>query len=239
MKKIKTILLLYVLLLLGCSSGETIPENEEWIKVSCNPISLFPGQQYMVDVEFEENSDVVLREKDSEIASGWWVNNGKSIRVVSESIGSTVIYITDKNKYDRIYELNILSDYFYGNYKEGNGMDIVVQTRDEAITPIITDELKTMAEARVGIIYSFDKTNKKVEIDYSQTKMGGEKKVGTYEWGTEYLTLHLEGTSQEYGFASRWVDEIDIIIDLKTMYQSKYPDIQINFAKIIIPLEKI
>ena len=126
-----------------------------------------------------------------------------------------------------------LSDYISGKFIEkGDSSSTWINGGDLHIREIIESELKEIAKNRTGILYSFDKDTKAVEIDYSSSDYDNNKKAGTYEWDKDSLTLNFNNNISKHGFAVVNDHTIIIVLDFTEKYKSKYPNASVKGAKI-------
>nr|WP_320059631.1 hypothetical protein [uncultured Bacteroides sp.] len=231
MKQI-SILLLVNLLLIGCSKDDATTDDNNSIKLSCYSVHFWAGEECTIDV-LSKADDLSLSEENLDIASGWWADNGKTIRIKGESVGTTSVYIKDREHPDRKAEIKVISDYFSGSFKEdGDKATIIVRANDESVQEQIKNDLKAIAKSRSGTLYSFDKDSKTVIVNES----GGNKYTGSYEWNKDNLTIKVNETINKYGFGT--IDHDSVVIrpdlDLLNTYKLKYPDTPIYDVRLVL-----
>lgn len=230
----KYIFLLLILFFISCSKNEESIANDNFIKLSSYSVRFLAGDECLIDVH-SNTGDLSLVEENPKIATGWWTNNGKSIKIKGESVGITSIYVKDRYDPDVLSKIDIVSGYFEGYYKEIESDAItVIQVDDNVIQKEIEFELKVLAKARIGTLYSFSKNTKTVIIREPQ----GKSYNGSYDWNIDSITIKTNETTQKYLF--RQVDDglIEIGLDLAEIYKRKYPNISIYHIMSYILLSK-
>ncbi len=233
MIKLKYTLLLVNILLIGCSKSETISDDNNSIKLSSYSVHFLAGEECTIDV-LSKTDNLSLSEENPKIASGWWTNNGKTIRIKGVNIGETSIFIKDKYHPDRTVEIKIISDYFSGNFEEdGDRATIIVQAYEKSIQEQIESDLKAIAKSRSGTLYSFDKGSKSVTVK----EYGRNKYSGSYEWDKDNLTIKTNETTKKYKFGV--IDKNSVVIesDLSNTYKLKYPNASIYHVRLIMFLK--
>lgn len=230
--KLKYIFLLVSLFLAGCSKSEDPIVDDNPIKLSSYSVRILAGDDCMIDV-YSDTENLSLIEQNPEIATGWWSNNGKSVRIKGESVGVTSILIKDRYNPNIFSKIEIVSDYFEGNYKEvENNAIIVVQTDDKAVKEEIESELRVLAKDRIGTFYSFSKDTKTLIIKEPQ----GRSYFGSYDWDIDSITIKMNETNQKYLF--RKVDDglVELGLDLIEVYRLKYPNTSIYHVELSVSL---
>ena len=174
-----------------------------------------------------------LQSENPRIATVEPQNDNKAILITGNSVGNTSIYLRDLRNPDNFAEIEVISDYLSGKFIEkGDSSSTWINGGDLHIREIIESELKEIAKNRTGILYSFDKDTKDVEIDYSSSDYDNNKKAGTYEWDRDSLTLNFNNNISKHGFAVVNVHAIIIVLDFTEKYKSKYPNASVRGAKI-------
>lgn len=174
-----------------------------------------------------------LQSENPRIATVEPQNDSKAILITGNSVGNTSIYLRDLRNPDNFAEIEVISDYLSGKFIEkGDSSSTWINGGDLHIREIIESELKEIAKNRTGILYSFDKDTKAVEIDYSSSDYDNNKKAGTYEWDKDSLTLNFNNNISKHGFAVVNDHTIIIVLDFTEKYKSKYPNASVKSAKI-------
>lgn len=233
--KVEYVFLLVSFLLIGCSKDEESMANDSSIKLSSYSIRFLAGDECLIDV-YSNTDNLSLIDENPEIATGWWVNSGKSIRVKGEGVGVTSICIKDRYNPEILSKIEIISDYFEGIFKEdGDKASIVVQSNDKVIQEKIETELKTMAVARTGTLYSFSKSSKIVIIKDLQENCCS----GSYDWNIDSITIKMNEMIQKYLF--RRIDDslVEIDLDLTEIYKLKYPNSFIYRVRVSLGLSNV
>ena len=120
-----------------------------------------------------------LQSENPRIATVEPQNDSKAILITGNNVGNTSIYLRDLRNPDNFAEIEVISDYLSGKFIEkGDSSSTWINGGDLHIREIIESELKEIAKNRTGILYSFDKDTKAVEIDYSSSDYDNNKKVG-------------------------------------------------------------
>ena len=101
-----------------------------------------------------------------------------------------------------------------------------------AVQLLLFGDSLTVIQTPLGILYSFDKDTKAVEIDYSSSDYDNNKRIGTYEWDKDSLTLNFNNSISKHGFAVVNDHTIIIVLDFTEKYKSKYPNASVKGAKI-------
>lgn len=237
--RLKLTISIVFFILISCSRNEEPDNIVDPIRLSSDFVSFLPGEECIIDV-FSKMEDLALLEENPNIASGWWTNQGQSILIRGESVGETFITIRDRKNPNISAEIRVVANYFSGDFEEqGDKSSIIVQACDNSIVDIINDELKIMAEKRSGIIYSFNKDNKTVDIDYSNSGYKKKKHIYDYDWGKDYLYISIEGNVDKYGFGSFDSSKYVMLeIDLLEVYKIKFPDANVSIAKLKLFLSR-
>lgn len=235
--KLNYFLILTTFILASCSDKNKMSIDDDSIILSAHSIRFLAGDEYTVDV-LSDTEALSLIEKEPEIASAWWTNDGKSIRIKGESVGSTSIYIIDKKQTDKVAEIKIISDYFSGNYKEDGSKAIIiadVASQDKSIKDGIENDLKNIATSRAGTTYSFNNDTGSVII----SKQNGSKQTGSYNWNINQLTVITNDIICNYAFQHIENNMVMLELDYSNTYKTKYPDIPILAAKLLLFLSQI
>ncbi|WP_455666280.1 hypothetical protein [Phocaeicola sp.] len=232
--KLKMIFLTTVLFLsASCSKEETKTDND-LIKLSAYSVQLLAGEEYQIEI-LEKTKDWELIDENPEIVSGWWTNNGKTIRIKGEGIGTASVYLIDRQNSNRNTEIKVSSEYFFGNYQEeGDKAEFQVHVLDKSVQNEIENSLKEIAQNRSGTTYSFDKNTKNVTIAH-----GNNKLISTYEWDIKSLTIHTDGNNQQYRFISAGNSSINLYMNLKEEFKEKYPNVSIYEVGLWIHLSRL
>ena len=176
-----------------------------------------------------------LQSENPRIATVEPQNDSKAILITGNSVGNTSIYLRDLRNPDNFAEIEVISDYLSGKFIEkGDSSSTWINGGDLHIREIIESELKEIAKNRTGILYSFDKDTKAVEIDYSSSDYDNNKKAGTYEWDKDSLTLNFNNNISKHGFAVVNDHTIIIVLDFTEKYKSKYPNASVKLSLIHI-----
>ena len=235
--KLNYFLILTTFILASCSDKNKMSIDDDSIILSTHSIHFLAGDEYTVDV-LSDTEALSLIEKEPKIASAWWTNDGKSIRIKGESVGSTSIYIIDKKQTDKVAEIKIISDYFSGNYKEDGSKAIIiadVASQDKSIKDGIENDLKNIATSRAGTTYSFNNDTGSVII----SKQNGSKQTGSYNWNINQLTVITNDIICNYAFQHIENDMVMLELDYSDTYKTKYPDTPILAAKLLLFLSQI
>lgn len=238
--KNKIFILSYILIFIGCSKEKDnlIIDDNNNIQLSLYSLQLLAGDSYVIDV-LSDNEKLAVLEENSEIASAWWINNGKSLRIKCENVGNTSIYVRDRLEPDCFAEIKVISEYLDGNFiEEGEKANIVVQAHDRLIANIIENELKELAQKRSGTIYAFDKTTKSFNMDYSQSSIMENDIEGEYEWKIDSLLLKENTSIIEYGFGVRDAKTVFIKLNLLEQYKCRYPESNVVYVKLDLCLSR-
>ncbi len=233
--KLKYYLITTILIFVGCSENENKPPIDNLIKLSCYSVHFLAGDEYIIDV-LSDSKKLSLQEKNPEVASAWWTNNGKSIRIKGENIGSTSIYITASEQTDATTEIKVISDYFYGNYKEDGSKAIATVHCDEKdVQDKIEKELKRRAEQRTGTMYSFNKNLNAVMIN----EPNGNTYSGEYDWKINRLRITINKNTYDYLFQHTQKGIIELELDLLDVYKQVYPEAVVRTVKLLSLLSQI
>lgn len=111
-------------------------------------------------------------------------------------------------------------------------MAYIVYASDKSIQAIIETDLMAIAKSRYGTLFSFDKENKVVEVDYSAAKYNGENLIGSYEWEKESLTVSFNNNTSKFGFGTMSNNSVTIVLNYLEKYKSKYPNVTITCANL-------
>lgn len=235
--KLKHFLILTIFILTSCSDKNKTSIDDDSIILSNYSIRFLAGDEYTVDV-LSDTEALSLIEKEPKIASAWWTNDGKSIRIKGESVGSTSIYIIDKKQTDKVAEIKIISDYFAGNYKEDGSKAIIivdVASQDKSIKDEIENDLKNIATCRTGTMYSFNNDTRSVII----SKQNGSKHTGSYDWNINQLTVITNDIIYNYAFQHIGNNIVRLELNYLDTYKTKYPDTPILAAKLLLFLSQV
>ena len=223
-RQVKLLFLIFCIFTISCS-----------IELSSNSIHILAGEKRIVYILSDLEKFQIglgLQSENPRIATVEPQNDNKAILITGNSVGNTSIYLRDLRNPDNFAEIEVISDYLSGKFIEkGDSSSTWINGGDLHIREIIESELKEIAKNRTGILYSFDKDTKAVEIDYSSSDYDNNKKVGTYEWDKDSLTLNFNNISK-HGFAVVNDHTIIIVLDFTEKYKSKYPNASVRGAKI-------
>ena len=222
-RQVKLLFLIFCIFTISCSNEDKL--NCEPIELSSNSIHILAGEKRIVYILSDlENPRIATVEPQ---------NDSKAILITGNSVGNTSIYLRDLRNPDNFAEIEVISDYLSGKFIEkGDSSSTWINGGDLHIREIIESELKEIAKNRTGILYSFDKDTKAVEIDYSSSDYDNNKKAGTYEWDKDSLTLNFNNNISKHGFAVVNDHAIIIVLDFTEKYKSKYPNASVRGAKI-------
>lgn len=232
------------LLLYGCNPDSAhVPEQEKPpIELSRYGVAVFAGGSYSIDVL--SDGEFSLVEENPEIATGWWTNDGKTIRIETHSVGKTGILVTDMVT-EKTVSIIVSASYFGGDFRDrelgASGLakvSTLVETQDAEITKAIETELKAEAEQKLNE-YLFDPENNRLIIWLNGTGQGtGRRYVGSYEWAIDSLTLNYNGISERYGF-TLGNGEHYIQKDVTDEYKIRYPDAHVIRATVQKTLKNV
>lgn len=230
--KTKLLLLTIFFIVISCSNeNEPIIDNNS-IKLSRYSVHFLAGEERIIDI-LSEVDDFAIYDEDPSVATGWWVNESKSILIKGENVGNTSIYIKDRRNPKFFAEIKVVSDCLSGKFKEnGDSANIIVYASDKSIQAIIETDLMAIAKSRYGTLFSFDKENKVVEVDYSAAKYNGENLIGSYEWEKESLTVSFNNNTSKFGFGTMSNNSVTIVLNYLEKYKSKYPNVTITCANL-------
>lgn len=190
-RQVKLLFLIFCIFTISCSNEDKL--NCEPIELSSNSIHILAGEKRIVYIlsDLEKfQMGLGLQSENPRIATVEPQNDSKAILITGNSVGNTSIYLRDLRNPDNFAEIEVISDYLSGKFIEkGDSSSTWINGGDLHIREIIESELKEIAKNRTGILYSFDKDTKAVEIDYSSSDYDNNKKAGTYEWDKDSLTL--------------------------------------------------
>ena len=200
----KLLFLIFCIFTISCSNEDKL--NCESIELSSNSIHILAGEKRTVYIlsDLEKfQMGLGLQSENPQIA--------------------TVEPLNDK----------VISDYLSGKFIEkGDSSNTWINGDDLHIRELIESELRGIAKSRSGILYSFDKDTKAVEIDYSSSDYDNNKRIGTYEWDKDSLTLNFNNSISKHGFAVVNDHTIIIVLDFTEKCKSKYPNASVRGAKI-------
>lgn len=230
----KLLSLIFCIFTISCSNENKL--NCEPIELSSNSIHILAGEKRTVYILSDLEKfpmGLGLQSENPRIATVEPQNDSKAILITGNSVGNTSIYLRDLRNPDDFAEIKVVSDYLSGKFIEkGDSSDIWINGGGLHIREIIENELREIAKSRSGILYSFDKDTKAVEIDYSSSNYDNNKKIGTYEWDKDSLILHFNNSISKHGFAVVNAHAIIIVLDFTEKYKSKYPNASVRGAKI-------
>ena len=233
-RQVKLLFLIFCIFTISCSNEDKL--NCEPIELSSNSIHILAGEKRIVYIlsDLEKfQMGLGLQSENPRIATVEPQNDSKAILITGNSVGNTSIYLRDLRNPDNFAEIEVISDYLSGKFIEkGDSSSTWINGGDLHIREIIESELKEIAKNRTGILYSFDKDTKAVEIDYSSSDYDNNKKAGTYEWDKDSLTLNFNNNISKHGFAVVNDHAIIIVLDFTEKYKSKYPNVSVRGAKI-------
>lgn len=235
--RLKHFLILATYILTSCSNKNNMSIDDGSIILSNYSVHFLAGDECVVDV-LSDTEALSLIEKEPEIASAWWTNDGKSIRIKGESVGNTSIYIKDKKQTDKVAEIKIISDYFAGNYKEDGSKAIIivdVASQNKSIKDEIENDLKNITTSRTGTMYSFNNETRNVII----SKQNGSEHTGSYDWNINQLTVIINDITCNYAF--QHIENNIVMLELNYLdtYKTKYPDTLILAAKLLLFLSQV
>lgn len=230
-------LLIFCMFIMSCSGDDKPTNGTRPIKLSNYSVHILTGEQRVVNILSQLDDFGMgyygLQSGNPEIATAMWLNESKGIIITGNSIGNTSIYLKDRRDPNNSAEIKVTSDYFSGKFKEnGDSANIYVQADNFSIQETIKNELKDIAHKRSGILFSFDKSTNKVEIDYSSNSYDKDKKTGVYEWEKDFLTLNFNDNVTKYGFAVVNDHAVIVVLDFLNKYKSKYPDASVKAANL-------
>ena len=233
-RQVKLLFLIFCIFTISCSNEDKL--NCESIELSSNSIHILAGEKRIVYIlsDLEKfQMGLGLQSENPRIATVEPQNDNKAILITGNSVGNTSIYLRDLRNPDNFAKIEVISDYLSGKFIEkGDSSSTWINGGDLHIREIIESELKEIAKNRTGILYSFDKDTKAVEIDYSSSDYDNNKKAGTYEWDKDSLTLNFNNNISKHGFAVVNDHAIIIVLDFTEKYKSKYPNASVRGAKI-------
>ena len=233
--KLKYYFVTVIFIFTSCSENNTELPIENPVKLSCYSVHFFAGDEYIIDV-LSNFKQLSLQEGNPEIASAWWTNDGKSIRIKGENIGSTSIYITNSNQTEAITEIKVTSDYFSGNYKEDGSKAIAtVHCKEKKVQDNIGIELKKMAEQKTGTTYCFNKKFSTVVID----EPNGNTYSGKYDWKINQLKITTNKNTYDYLFKHTDKNTVELELDLSDAYKQKYPKATVYSARLLLFLSQL
>jgi len=231
-RQVKLLFLIFCIFTISCSNEDKL--NCEPIELSSNSIHILAGEKRIVYIlsDLEKfQMGLGLQSENPRIATVEPQNDSKAILITGNSVGNTSIYLRDLRNPDNFAEIEVISDYLSGKFIEkGDSSSTWINGGDLHIREIIESELKEIAKNRTGILYSFDKDTKAVEIDYSSSDYDNNKKAGTYEWDKDSLTLNFNNNISKHGFAVVNDHAIIIVLDFTEKYKSKYPNASAMFS---------
>ena len=225
-RQVKLLFLIFCIFTISCSNEDKL--NCEPIELSSNSIHILAGEKRIVYIlsDLEKfQMGLGLQSENPRIATVEPQNDSKAILITGNSVGNTSIYLRDLRNPDNFAEIEVISDYLSGKFIEkGDSSSTWINGGDLHIREIIESELKEIAKNRTGILYSFDKDTKAVEIDYSSSDYDNNKKAGTYEWDKDSLTLNFNNNISKHGFAVVNDHAIIIVLDLSKQkhYEKKH-----------------
>lgn len=230
----KLLFLIFCIFTISCSNENKL--NCESIELSSNSIHILAGEKRTVYIlsDLEKfQMGLGLQSENPQIATVEPQNDSKAILITGNSVGNTSIYLRDLKYPDNYAEIKVISDYLSGKFIEkGDSSNTWINGDDLHIREIIESELRGIAKSRSGILYSFDKDTKAVEIDYSSSDYDNNKRIGTYEWDKDSLTLNFNNSISKHGFAVVNDHTIIIVLDFTEKCKSKYPNASVRGAKI-------
>lgn len=233
-RQVKLLFLIFCVFTISCSNEDKL--NCESIELSSNSIHILAGEKRIVYILSDLEKFPMgfgLQSENPRIATVEPQNDRKAILITGNSVGNTSIYLRDLRNPDNFVEIEVVSDYLSGKFIEkGDSSSTWINGGDLHIQEIIESELKEIAKNRTGILYSFDKDTKAVEIDYSSSDYDNNNKIGTYEWDKDSLTLNFNNNISKHGFAVVNDHAIIIVLDFTEKYKSKYPNTSVRGAKI-------
>ena len=228
-RQVKLLFLIFCIFTISCSNEDKL--NCEPIELSSNSIHILAGEKRIVYIlsDLEKfQMGLGLQSENPRIATVEPQNDSKAILITGNSVGNTSIYLRDLRNPDNFAEIEVISDYLSGKFIEkGDSSSTWINGGDLHIREIIE-----IAKNRTGILYSFDKDTKAVEIDYSSSDYDNNKKAGTYEWDKDSLTLNFNNNISKHGFAVVNDHTIIIVLDFTEKCKSKYPNASVRGAKI-------
>ena len=202
-RQVKLLFLIFCIFTISCSNEDKL--NCEPIELSSNSIHILAVEKRIVYIlsDLEKfQMGLGLQSENPRIATVEPQNDSKAILITGNSVGNTSIYLRDLRNPDNFAEIEVISDYLSGKFIEkGDSSSTWINGGDLHIREIIESELKEIAKNRTGILYSFDKDTKAVEIDYSSSDYDNNKKAGTYEWDKDSLTLNFNNNISKHGLA--------------------------------------
>ena len=208
-RQVKLLFLIFCIFTISCSNEDKL--NCEPIELSSNSIHILAGEKRIVYIlsDLEKfQMGLGLQSENPRIATVEPQNDSKAILITGNSVGNTSIYLRDLRNPDNFAEIEVISDYLSGKFIEkGDSSSTWINGGDLHIREIIESELKEIAKNRTGILYSFDKDTKAVEIDYSSSDYDNNKKAGTYEWDKDSLTLNFNNNISCLLYTSDAADE--------------------------------
>lgn len=220
-RQVKLLFLIFCIFTISCSNEDKL--NCEPIELSSNSIHILAGEKRIVYIlsDLEKfQMGLGLQSENPRIATVEPQNDSKAILITGNSVGNTSIYLRDLRNPDNFAEIEVISDYLSGKFIEkGDSSSTWINGGDLHIREIIESELKEIAKNRTGILYSFDKDTKAVEIDYSSSDYDNNKKAGTYEWDKDSLTLNFNNNISKHGFAVVNDHAIIIVLDFTEKYK--------------------
>lgn len=219
-RQVKLLFLIFCIFTISCSNEDKL--NCEPIELSSNSIHILAGEKRIVYIlsDLEKfQMGLGLQSENPRIATVEPQNDNKAILITGNSVGNTSIYLRDLRNPDNFAKIEVISDYLSGKFIEkGDSSSTWINSGDLHIREIIESELKEIAKNRTGILYSFDKDTKAVEIDYSSSDYDNNKKAGTYEWDRDSLTLNFNNNISKHGFAVVNDHAIIIVLDLSLIH---------------------
>lgn len=226
---------------IGCSKEEhQEQEGDSGITLSSNTIRLLAGLEYSVDV-LRGDGDLGLVSMNSDIASGWWSDNGKKIIIKTHDVGTTSVIVKDRNDYRRSVEINVTAEYLNGNFEVvGKKAEILVLVNDASIQEIIESELKAMAQALSGSTFLFNSKTGTVDIDYTLAGRKGGKHQGTYDWYVDSLIVKVDDATDKHNFGA--IDNNSFMIEVRNLaevYREKHPQLVISTVRLAHYLSRI
>lgn len=232
---IKLLFLISCIFAISCSNDDNQATTTP-IKLSTNNVHLLAGEERIVTILSNLETSGIgkygIESENPKIAVGTWKSN-KEILIISSSVGESSIYVHDKRNPENDAEIKVVSNYLSGKYIEnGAAATFIVQSNDLSVSETIENELREIALKRSGIRYYFDKETQSVEIDYSLSSVGLERKVGTYDWGKDYLNFEFDGNISKHGFAAINSHTIIFDIDFLEKYKREYPDAGVTYARL-------
>lgn len=225
---------LSLIFFIGCSKGEHLKqESDNGIILSSNAVQVLAGLEYSIDV-LSGNGDLAIMDKNADVASGWWSDNGKKIIIKTHNVGTTSVIVNDRKDDSRSVEINVASEYLNGNFEVvGEKTEILVSVNDASIQREIETELKAMAQALSGSTFLFNSKTKAVDIDYTLAGRKGGKHKGTYDWYVDSLIVKVDDVTDKYNFGA--IDNNSLMIgvrNLAEMYRKKYPQLVISTVRL-------